>query len=216
MVVVNYLTRNTDNNHSSTTSSSGADSSARSAKNDISSHDSTNTNSPNGAIIKLLSSIDVDKTTFKNLYKAARIKHDQFSGSTYIYDRSSPQYVNYNAIYAYIDKGSAGSSLRFSIQYTADDWLFIKSVTFNADGQNFDYQPVFKTDNGKGAIWEWSDQQLDDSQLPMLIKIATSKKVQAKYNGDKYYKVVTVTSLQKAALKKELQIFKGLLLGYDK
>ncbi|MEO3404765.1 hypothetical protein AAFN85_12740 [Mucilaginibacter sp. CAU 1740] len=209
------------NHHGDSSSSPYADSlaidtSTKAAQTDSLKSDTSAPDHTNAGLIRQLSQINVDKVTFAKLYKAARKKRDQFSGSTYIYDRSSPQYVNYNAIYAYIDKISVGSSLRFSIQYTADDWLFIKSVTFNADGENFDYQPTFQTDNGNGAIWEWSDQELDDSYLPMLIKISSAKKVRVKYNGDKYYKIVTVTPLQKAAVKKELQIYKGLLLGYDK
>lgn len=128
--------------YSSATDSVTMDTTSQLAKTDSIKQDSS---SPNADIIKQLSLIKVDSLTFRKLYKAARKKHDQFSGSTFIYDKSSPQYVNYNATYAYIDKISQGSTLRFSIQYTATEWLFIKKITFNADGENYDYEPEFKT-----------------------------------------------------------------------
>jgi len=163
---------------------------------------------------KELSSIVVDASMFKKLYRNARKKHDQFSGNTFIYDQSSPRYLNINGIYAYISK--EGNELRFTTQYTSKDWLFIKSMTFNAGGENFDYTPDFKRDNGDGAIWEWSDEEVAEANLSMLVKIAISKKVKVRYEGDKYYDVATVTRTQQAALKRQLQIYKGLLLRYDK
>ncbi len=77
-------------------------------------------------------------------------------------------------------------------------------------------QPEYKRDNGDGMVWEWCDEVVDDSEIGTWIKIATAKKAQVKYNGDKYYKIVTVTAKQQAAIKRELQILKGLLLGYNK
>ncbi|RFZ84593.1 hypothetical protein DYU05_02970 [Mucilaginibacter terrenus] len=160
--------------------------------------------------------VQVNVSVFKKLYRNAWKKKDPFSGSTVVYDKSSPRYVNYNGVFAYINMESTGMELRFCIQYTADEWLFIKNMTFNAGGENFYYAPVFKTDNGAGAIWEWSDDAVSDADLPMLIKIATSKKAKVKYEGDKYFKVVNISKAQQLALKKQLQIYKGLLLKYDK
>ncbi|AYL95803.1 hypothetical protein [Mucilaginibacter celer] len=176
----------------------------------------TGDNPANSAVLKQLASIDIDAPTFKKLYAKARKKYDKFSGNTYIHDKSSPQYVNYNGIYAYIAQNGSDFSLRFSIQYAADDWLFIKKVTFNADGENYTYTPDFKTDNGDGGIWEWCDDEVYGTDIAMLADIANAKKAQARYDGDKYYKVVNITPMQRAALKKQLQIYKGLLLGYNK
>lgn len=165
---------------------------------------------------KELSSIVVDAAMFKKLYRNARKKHDQFSGNTFIYDQSSPRYVNINGIYAYISKDDSGNTLRFTTQYTSKNWLFIKNMIFNAGGETFNYAPDFKRDNGDGAIWEWSDEEVPDANLSMLVKIAISKRTKVRYDGDKYYDVVTVTHMQQAALKRQLQIYKGLLLGYDR
>lgn len=166
--------------------------------------------------LKALSAIRVDVATFKKLYGKTRKKHDQFSRRTEIYDQSSPQYVNRNGIFAYINKEQTGTELRFCTQYYADDWLFIKQMTFNADGENFTHTPDFKTDNGDGMIWEWSDEIISAEGFDMLIKISTAKNAKVKYNGDKYYKVVNITPMQRTALKHQLQIYKGLLLRYDK
>ncbi|WP_439697206.1 hypothetical protein ACFGVS_01715 [Mucilaginibacter sp. AW1-7] len=166
--------------------------------------------------LKELSSIVVDAATFRKLYRNARKKHDQFSGNTFIYDQSSPRYVNINGIFAYISTEDSSYALRFTTQYTSKDWLFIKNMTFNAGGENFDYAPDFKRDNGDGATWEWSDEEVPEANLSMLVRIAISKKAKVRYDGDKYYDVVTVTRTQQAALKRQLQIYKGLLLGYDR
>lgn len=172
---------------------------------------------PNSPFLLTLEPIKVDSATFKKLYRNTRKKHDKFSGSTFIFDKTSPQYVNYNGLYAYIGDEHDQATLRFSVQYAAQEWLFIERMIFNADGNNFNYSPTFKRDNGEGGIWEWSDEEIDDgNDLDMLVKIALAKTAQVKYEGDKYYKVVNITHAQQTALKKQLQIFKGLLLHYAK
>jgi hypothetical protein len=167
------------------------------------------------ATLKKLATISIDVKTFKKLYSNAYKKHDQFSGNTDIYDKTSPQYVNISGIFAYISKEDNSYKLSFTTQYTGDDWLFIDEIIVNTDGNVSHYSPTFKRDNGKGGVWEWSDETVPDETLPMLAGIANSKKAMVRYNGDKYYKIVKITHVQQAAMKRQLQIFKGLLLGYN-
>lgn len=166
--------------------------------------------------LKALASIPVTPDIFKKLYSAARKKYDRFSQSTNVSDKTSPQYVNMNGIYAYISRETYENDLRFCMQYYADDWLFISDVTIDADGKVDTYKEEFKRDNGGGKIWEWTDFSVYSSWLETLANMATAKRADIKYDGDKYYKVVTVSKSQKAALKHVLQIYKGILLGYDK
>ncbi|WP_295791538.1 hypothetical protein [Mucilaginibacter sp.] len=167
--------------------------------------------------LKELSLIEVDAATFKKLYRNTRRRYDQFSRSTFIYDQTSPRYINVKGIFVYLSQDTTGNELRLTTQYTADNWLFINSMSFNADGENFnDFSPKFKRDNGQGMIWEWSDEPVPDLNLSMLAKIATAKRAKIRYDGEQYYNELTITAAQKAAIKRQLQVYKGLLLGYDK
>jgi len=167
--------------------------------------------------LKELSLIEVDAATFEKLYRNTRKRYDQFSRSTFIYDQTSPRYINVKGVFVYMSQDTTGYELRLTTQYTADNWLFINSMSFNADGENFsDFSPKFNRDNGQGMIWEWSDEPVQDPNLSMLAKIATAKRAKIRYDGEQYYNELTITTAQKAAIKRQLQIYKGLLLGYDK
>ncbi|QKJ30227.1 hypothetical protein HQ865_10780 [Mucilaginibacter mali] len=173
------------------------------------------TDTSNNFALRQLDAIKVDAPTFKKVYRNARKKYDQFSKTTDIYDPSSSLYVNVAGVFLYINKDTYGPELRFATRYLADDWLFIKEMTVNADGENFTMSPEFKRDNGDGSIWEWSDARMGEDDLAMLVKMATAKKVKLRYDGDKYYHVVSITQTQQAAMKKMLQIYKGMILKYD-
>lgn len=169
---------------------------------------------PYNPILDALSGIQIDSQTFKKLYRKAYRKADKFKGNIEIADQSSPRYVNINGFYIYIMNDSSGPTLRFATQYVSNDWLFINEMIINADGENSTLTPEFKRDSGDGSIWEWCDMSVPDENIPMLVKIAGAKKVSLRYSGDKYYQVVKVTAKQQAAIKRELQLYKGLLLGY--
>lgn len=166
--------------------------------------------------LKELSSISVDKATFKKLYANARKKRDEFSSNTFIYDKTSPHYSNVSGVYAYIVANGTDYEFRFRTQYVAENWLFIERMTVNTDGENTGLSPKFERDSGDGKIWEWSDDASSDDELRLFVNIAKAKKAKIKYDGEKYYDAVTITSKQQAALKRQLQIYKGLLLKYDK
>jgi hypothetical protein len=163
-----------------------------------------------------LEKITIDSVSFKNLYKSCRKDGDEFQSDSFLYDYSSPQFVNRNGIFVYINE--KGPTLRFAIRYYAEDWLFIKNMTFNVDGSNFDYIPAnrFKTDSGDGHIWEWADDVVVDEDLPMMVSIATGEKAKVKFYGTQYYKIVDISQKQRDAFKHILQVYKGLLAGYKK
>ncbi|MES2266724.1 MAG: zinc ribbon domain-containing protein [Bacteroidota bacterium] len=108
--------------------------------------DSVKTNIPeetgqqraNKETLKELSSITVNLPTFKKLYKNARKQKDKFSGKTFIYDQTSPAYVNRSGVFLYISAEPKEDyyPLRYATQYYGDDWLFIENMVFNTDGKN--------------------------------------------------------------------------------
>ncbi|MCJ8209608.1 hypothetical protein MUY27_07795 [Mucilaginibacter sp. RS28] len=166
---------------------------------------------PSLATLKILAAIPLDSKTFKKLYSRARKKRDEFSDNLAIYDPTSPQYTNVNAFYIYINKDSSDCNLRFCKQYVSDSWLNINEMIINTDGKNSTYSVSFNKGNSSNSFWEWSYDNVDDYNLPMLVEIANARKVKVKYSGDKYYDVVTINRVQKMALFRELQLYKGLL-----
>lgn len=169
------------------------------------------------ATLRELAAIKVDKDTFKKLYANARKKYDQFSGSTGIYDQSSPRSLGIKCVYVYIQKEGTDLRIRLKNQYNSTNGLSINSVIFNTDGENSTFSSWdFDHDVINGLICEWHDIDLTNGSVSTLVLIANAKKVIVKYEGSKYYDVVTITRAQQLAIKRELQIYKGLLLKYDK
>ncbi|MEO3404764.1 hypothetical protein AAFN85_12735 [Mucilaginibacter sp. CAU 1740] len=164
--------------------------------------------------IKKLSLINVDSLTFKKLYKAAN-KDKDVNYQTFIYDQTRFEKGNFDAIDYYIYKGETERSFHLKIDYTAQELLYIKSITFNVDGKIYNYAPTFSTVDEDTIAWEKSDEIAGNADLLMLAHIATSKKTTMQYNGKKRSLIITVPPRPKAALKRLLRIYKGLLLGYD-
>jgi hypothetical protein len=172
---------------------------------------------PNRVELAALKDIEVTPIEFKKLYKGSRKKGDEFSESKYLFDPSSPRYINANGVYCYIDDIKPKPELHFKLQYYADDWLFIDQVIINTNGTNATYDWEFERDNGDGMIWEWYDESVyDPSTDQTLIDIANAKTAKVKFSGEHYYNVKIITPAQRMAIKKMLKIYKGLLLGYSK
>lgn len=165
------------------------------------------------AALAQLKTIEVDPVTFKLLYDDCRFKGDEFSPNKYLYDRTSPQQVDINGIFAYINETNPG--LRFCIQYRSENGLHIGSVAFIIDGQSFAYTPNFKVDNDGVHVLERSDEAVREYELPLMIKLATAKKVTVKFFGPQYYDIQTLPPQQQQAIKNMLMLYKGILMGYN-
>lgn len=149
--------------------------------------------------------------TLSKLSKKFRFNEDEFGEKTWVYHNNAPKYTNINSIHLYfqIDKNDGASNLRFRVQYEADDWLFIKNMIFNIDGENITFIPDdMETDCGNGGrIWEWCDEAASyNSEL--VSKIANAKTVKVKFNGRQYYDTRTMSA-------KELQAFKDTYEYYN-
>lgn len=87
---------------------------------------------------------------------------DEFSNVVWVQPKNAPKYRSANGIYCYfalID--NKPQNFRFVFQYYAEDWLFIKNIIFNIDGENYCITPTMKTDCGYGGkIWEWCDTKV--------------------------------------------------------
>jgi len=156
-----------------------------------------------------------EKDRLANATKKMRVKVDDMNDVTWYYDKTSPQYTNYNGFYAYIGT-SKGSKpwLRLVIQYAADDWLFIEKYIIKVDGQTYniteDSYGEIKTDNGSGDIWEWLDRKVGYSEYQIIKAVAKGKDIKIRFNGKDYYKDKTITAQQKIALQNVLDAYEAL------
>ena len=156
-----------------------------------------------------------EKDRLANATKKMRIKFDDMNNMTWYCDKSSPQYVNYNGFYAYIGQSKGSKpSLRLSIQYASDDWLFIEKYIIKVDEQTYTISEnsygEIKTDNGSGGIWEWIDRKVGSSEYQILKAVANGKDLKIRFEGKDYYKDKTITAQQKTALRNVLDAYEAL------
>ena len=158
---------------------------------------------------------DVKKA--KELSNFFNVKKDEFESIEWVKPKSAPIYSNYNALYCYFAiNDNKPNNFRFVLCYLDDDWLFIENAKFLIDGKVFDYYPnEVKRDNDGGEIWEWWDQQVTYSDLPLLHAISECKSAKVKLNGSQYYKVVNITNKQKLNIKRSSDYYESLGGTFD-
>lgn len=133
----------------------------------------------------------------KNLSK----RLDEIQGVTWIRHKSVPSLKSHMELYF----GTQGQPLRvlplrMKLQYSSEDWLFVKSVTIKADEQLIRLGALnFERDNGSGKIWEWAD--LPASDVGTLNKIINAKKVLIRFDGRQYYNDFILPDDQKKAMR---------------
>ena len=157
----------------------------------------------------------IDSAKIKELIKYFRQEKDEYSNNHKIWyqPKSAPQYTNANGIYCYFNtENGVPGSLRFRLQYYADDWLFFSSVRFSIDGNAYEYIPMkTETDNGDGGyIWEWFDEALSDTDKELIYALSNAKNAKMKLNGRQYYKEKGISQQQISSIKKTLDLYKAM------
>ena len=151
--------------------------------------------------------------TIAKLSKKFRFNEDEFGDRTWVYHNTTPKYTNRNSIHLYFQKDKDGnvSNLRFRVQYESGDWLFIRNMIFNIDGENVQFIPDdMETDCGYGGrIWEWCDESSIYNQ-ELIHKIANAKSVKVKFNGRQYYDTKTMSAKELQAFKETFDYYKAL------
>lgn len=103
--------------------------------------------------------------------------------------------------------------LRLVCNYTSDDWVFFKKITFAVDDQRFyetfKYSEVTR-DNAAGDVWEYVDLDVGKSEIEMLWAIANSTETIIRFEGDDYYRDFTVTAKDKDSIRQMLTIYESL------
>lgn len=139
-------------------------------------------------------------------------KKDEFENRTWVEPKNRPKYTNVNKIFCYFQLNDKKvSNFRLCIQYTADDWLFIKKITFNIDGdRNIIYIPQKMERDNNSTIWEWCDDQIDNKYEFLISAIANAKKVKVKFDGQQYYDIRILSSAEIKYIKKTYDFYLAL------
>lgn len=145
------------------------------------------------------------------------IEKDEFNNLSWVKPITAPKYRNRNGIFCYFstEDGRAITNFRFVFQYYADDWLFIKKMIFNIDGDNITIVPDMNTDCGNGGkIWEWCDECVNSNTSGLtgefISKISNAKVVKVKMIGSQYSNVRTVTPAEIKSIKDTYDYFYAL------
>jgi hypothetical protein len=155
-----------------------------------------------------------ERDRLANATKKLRTKYDDMKGITWYYDKSTPQYTNYNSFHIYMGQENKGKPwLRFRIQYAADNWLFIGSYIIKTDNQSYTISTSYgdvETDHGHGGIWEWYDVSFTSNYYSIVKDIIKSKNVKLRCIGTQYYKDRTITEKEKQGLQNILDAYEAL------
>ena len=150
----------------------------------------------------------------KNKKKLFKEKVDEFQDVTWVEPKKMPSYRNRNGIYTYFAmKDNKPSNFRFVFQYYNEDWLFIKSMIFNIDGENITITPKMERDCGDGMIWEWCDIPINyrvETNGVFIEKLANAKTVKIRLNGSQYYDTKVMTKEQIQTIKDTYEYYKAL------
>ena len=98
--------------------------------------------------------------------------------------------------------------------YTGDDWVFFKEVTFAVDDARYtkhvNYSDVLR-DNDHGDVWEVYDTgNVYESDIEIFRAIANSTKTIIRFQGDDYNYDLTVSDKDKAAIREVLTAYEAL------
>lgn len=155
-----------------------------------------------------------ERDRLANATKKLKTKYDDIRNITWYYDKSTPTYTNYNSFHLYMGKEKSGIPwLRFRIQYTADDWLFIESYIIKTDNGSHTITTKYgevEKDNDSGDIWEWYDVPLNNETYNIIKDVINSQTVKLRYNGKQYYKDRTITATERQGLKNILDAYEAL------
>ncbi len=148
-----------------------------------------------------------------------KVNKDEFNEKSWVHHKSEPRYRNCNGVYCYFAlKNNKAENLRFVFQYYSDDWLFIRNMIFNFDGDNIRIIPDrMQTDCGDGGmIWEWCDEHVyggnEEYEVneAFIKKFLSAEQVKVKLNGSQYSDTRTLTKAQIKAIKDTYEYYVAL------
>jgi len=151
------------------------------------------------------SNISISKDDFKQ-----RTFYEDIRGNKYHYDLENildPD-LKLNLYFSVPFNSVKAESLRLTIGYEDNDWLFIKKATFLIDGKQYEVYGDFERDSGGGNVYEWIDKEVTGNILVLIKAIMSGNVVKVRFTGGQYYSDVSVNQEQKAALKNIYNLYK--------
>lgn len=104
------------------------------------------------------------------------------------------------------------SPIHIVIDYTDNDWLFIKKLKFLIDGDVIEYRPQKMKTNTLygGKISEDSDETVTSSNRKLINKLLTADSVEVKLEGSKYYREKILSDVQISNIKRTIALYKAM------
>lgn len=154
----------------------------------------------------------VDSAKILQLKNYFNYRTDEFEGVTWVIPKTAPKYANRNAVYTYFQiNNNIPSNLRFKLQFTNDDWIFMDNCIFLIDNIKYVYTPEdVKRDNDAGDIWEWFDESVNYKSNEILNALSVAKSAKVKINGDKYFKEVYIKPKEILSIKRTIDLYKAM------
>jgi sorbitol-specific phosphotransferase system component IIC len=169
------------------------------------------------ANLRKLTIINVDRPLFNKLYKNAKVSRLTYAKQeTNVDDKNSVFKHKVNGLYININYSDSEYLLNFGCQYAGKKALDLQSVTFIIDNKHLHYKPVFLGGTIEGQAMVYSYEMIHDGDIPMLLSLATADKAIIHFKGKNGNDQMTLSKDQQDVLKRQLQLYKGLLLGYAK
>jgi hypothetical protein len=95
--------------------------------------------------------------------------------------------------------------------YSADSWLFVKSINIVIDDVQIPSKNMeFKREHHDGIIWEINDMLIENEAMGLIDAISKSKKTVVRFYGDNYKHDHIVTQKEKQSMKDTIEAFNAL------
>lgn len=162
----------------------------------------------------------VKKAAAAQLLAGFRKDEDKVRGLAFYYPSAFPFYPDGWAadqrsfVLPYLGQEGDRVWLRLVCNYTADDWVFFKQITFAADDERFtkyfNYFDITR-DNGGGDVWEYIDVDVSEGNYEEILSaIADSSEAIVRFEGDDYYRDFTISAGDKEAIRQMLTVYNAL------
>ena len=162
----------------------------------------------------------VKKAAAEEMLSGLRKNEDRVRNLRFYYPSAFPFYTDYWATdvrcfaLPYLGQDGDSTWLRFICNYTGDDWIFFKKLTFAIDEQRytktFSYYDVTR-DNAYGDVWEYIDVDVRDGNYEEILEaIVNSNETIIRFEGDDYHYDHTVSAGDKEAIRQMLAVYNAL------
>lgn len=162
----------------------------------------------------------VKKAAAEQLLAGFKKEEDKVRGLKFYYPSAFPYYTDYWATdvrsfaLPYLGQDSSRTWLRFICNYTGDDWIFFKKLTFAVDDErytkSFNYFDVTR-DNAYGDVWEYVDVDVSEGNYEEILQaIVDSTETIIRFEGDDYHYDLTVSAGDKEAIRQMLTVYQAL------